>query len=120
MEALPSARPPVLSRLRSALRSLTRRAAAAGPRSIPCEQECPLACDAPCPLLALPIGTRARILSLGCPLADASRLRVLGVFEGARVRIVDRRHGVLLDVRGSRLALDAAVAMAIVASPVVG
>jgi Fe2+ transport system protein FeoA len=79
---------------------------------------CPLPCKDPCPLLALPIGTRARILQLGCPLADASRLRVLGVFEGAYVRVVDRRHGILLDVRGSRLALDRAVAMDIIASPV--
>jgi Fe2+ transport system protein FeoA len=45
-------------------------------------------------------------------------LRTLGVFEGACVRIVDRRHGILLDVCGSRLALDRAVAMNIIAAPV--
>jgi Fe2+ transport system protein FeoA len=83
-----------------------------------CDVLCPVPCKEPCPLLALPVGTRALILRLGCPLADASRLRVLGVFEGAYVRIVDRRHGILLDVRGSRLALDRAVAMDIIASSV--
>jgi len=40
---------------------------------------------------------------------------VLGVFEGSCVRVVDRRHGLLLDVCGSRLALDRAVAMDIIA-----
>lgn len=72
-------------------------------------------CAESCPLFALPIGTRARIIGFRCPLADASRLRVLGVFEGSCVRVVDRRHGLLLDVCGSRLALDRAVAMDIIA-----
>ena len=57
------------------------------------------------------------MLSLGCPLADATRLRVLGVFEGAHVSIVDRRGGLLLDVRGSRLAIDPRVAATIIAMP---
>ena len=63
----------------------------------------------------LPVGVRAKIVRVGCPLVDANRLRVLGVFEGAHVGIVSRRGGLLLDVRGSRLALDATVAMAIFA-----
>jgi Fe2+ transport system protein FeoA len=82
-----------------------------------CEVPCPLPCGEACPLLAMPVGARARVLSLGCPLADATRLRVLGVFEGAHVSIVDRRGGLLLDVRGSRLAIDATVAAVIIAMP---
>lgn len=86
-----------------------------------CAATCPVPCTehglAPCALLALPRGVRARVVSVGCPLADASRLRVLGVFEGAQVSVVDRRGGILLDVRGSRLALDAAVAATIIALP---
>lgn len=71
----------------------------------------------PCPLMTLPRGVRARVVAVGCPMADASRLRCLGVFEGAQVSVVDRRGGILLDVRGSRLALDAAVAATIIALP---
>jgi Fe2+ transport system protein FeoA len=108
----------VLSRLRIAFIWFSRRASSARTEAALCELSCPLPCKEPCPLLALPIGTRALIVRIGCPLADASRLRVLGVFEGALVRIVDRRHGLLLDVCGSRLALDRAVAMHIIASPV--
>lgn len=53
------------------------------------------------------------IVSVNCPGGDACRLRALGIYEGARVRILDSRAGLLLDVRGSRLALDAAVAATI-------
>ena len=45
------------------------------------------------------------MLCLDCPALDAARLRTLGVYEGARVGIVDTRSGMLLDVRGARLAL---------------
>jgi Fe2+ transport system protein FeoA len=64
------------------------------------------------------VGALVRVVGLECPVADAARLRVLGVFEGAHVSIVERRGGLLLDVRGSRLALDAAVAMTIIAASV--
>jgi hypothetical protein len=59
------------------------------------------------------IGDRATVRCLHCPRVEADRLRVLGVYEGACVGIVDRRNGVLLDVCGSRLALDESVADAI-------
>lgn len=111
-------RGPVLASLRSALQKLTWPAPNDSATDALCRLSCPLPCSEPCPLLSLAIGTRARILRLGCPHADSSRLRTLGVFEGACVRIVDRRHGVLLDVCGSRLALDRAIAMNIVASPI--
>ena len=57
------------------------------------------------------------VVGIACPDQEARRLRALGVFEGARVNIVDTRSGILLDVRGSRLALDAAVARAILVRP---
>ena len=106
------------SYLRSALRRLARPTIGDTAGEDACSATCPLPCSDPCPLLALSIGTRARIIELGCPYADSVRLRTLGVFEGACVRIVDRRHGILLDVCGSRLALDRAVAMNIIAAPV--
>ena len=68
--------------------------------------------DAPsmCALGALPAGARVRIARLLCARADADRLRVLGLFEGASVRVVDRGSGLLLDVCGSRLAVGRALA----------
>lgn len=69
------------------------------------------------PLAACPAGCRATIVCVNCPALDAMRLRTLGVFEGAHVGVVDTRSGILLDVRGSRLALDDGVARAITVRP---
>jgi Fe2+ transport system protein FeoA len=74
-------------------------------------------CPSDCPLASCPIGFCALVVGIVCPAQEARRLRTLGVFEGARVNIVDTRSGVLLDVRGSRLALDATVARAILVRP---
>ena len=60
---------------------------------------------------------RAIIVAIGCPFADATRLRALGVFEGSCVGVVECCGGLHLDVHGSRLALDASVAAAILVSP---
>jgi Fe2+ transport system protein FeoA len=65
----------------------------------------------------VPAGVRAIIVRIGCPFGDASRLRALGVFEGACVGIVDRCGGLQVDVHGSRLALDATIAAAILVTP---
>jgi Fe2+ transport system protein FeoA len=69
-------------------------------------------CDE-CPLAACPVGRRVLVTCLGCPAMDAHRLRIMGICEGVRVGIVDTRRGILLDVRGSRLALDRALARSI-------
>jgi Fe2+ transport system protein FeoA len=82
-----------------------------------CARPCDPTCTEPCALAELPAGVRAVILRVGCASADAAHLRVLGVFEGARVSVVARRGGLLLDVCGSRLALDFAAAAAILAVP---
>ncbi len=74
-------------------------------------------CPEDCPLAACPIGYCALVVGLSCPVEEARRLRTLGVFEGARVGIVDTRSGILLDVRGSRLALDVSVARTIRVRP---
>ncbi len=74
-------------------------------------------CAPSCTLDACLAGERATVRQLQCAKADAMRLRTLGVYEGAKVGIVDRRNGVLLDVCGSRLALDATMAGAIVVDP---
>ena len=77
-------------------------------------EPCPVAA---CPLAACRRGHRAVVVSVDCPVAEACRLRALGVYEGASVAIVDSRNGLLLQVRGSRLAIGAAVAAAITVIP---
>lgn len=79
-----------------------------------CAPECPTAC----PLADCVRGHRAVVVRVDCDAADACRLRALGVYEGARVDVVDSRNGLLLQVRGSRIALGAAVAAAIAVIPV--
>ena len=90
---------------------------AGSPAAAHCAAPCGAPCAEPCSLFALPAGARARVVCVGCPFADAQRLRALGVYEGAQVGVVAHRGGLLLDVRGSRLALDVAVATAITALP---
>jgi Fe2+ transport system protein FeoA len=72
---------------------------------------------ADCALASCDPGICATILGVGCPALEAHRLRTLGVYEGARVSVVDRCSGVLLDVCGTRLALDDAVAAHILVRP---
>lgn len=76
------------------------------------------ACAADCPLSACDVGRCAMVLGVTCPALDADRLRTLGVYEGARISIVDRRSGIVLDVCGTRLALSHALAASIVVRPV--
>ena len=66
-----------------------------------------------CTLDACATGCRAAVLQVECESGEASRLRSLGLFEGACVTVVDSRNGMLLDVRGSRLALGSGLASAI-------
>jgi len=68
---------------------------------------------AACPLNACRPGSRATILSVGCDADAACRLRALGLCEGTCVSVIDARHALVLDVRGTRLALGAALAAAI-------
>ena len=76
--------------------------------------ECPTAC----PLAQCARGHCAVVVRVDCGTSDACRLRALGVYEGARVDVVDSRNGLLLQVRGSRIALGATVAAAIAVIPV--
>lgn len=66
-----------------------------------------------CPLGACAAGCRAAVLGVECDGAEASRLRSLGLYEGACVTVVDASNGMLLDVRGSRLALGSGLASSI-------
>ncbi|MFN8574162.1 MAG: ferrous iron transport protein A [Gemmatimonadaceae bacterium] len=66
-----------------------------------------------CPLSECMAGARATVICVSCPAHDARRLRTLGLFEGARVEVVDTCNGMLLAVCGSRLAVDADLATSI-------
>jgi len=70
-----------------------------------------------CSLAACASGARATVLAMGCGDAEACRLRALGLCEGASVSVVEKRHCMLLDVRGSRLALGAAITAGITVLP---
>ena len=77
----------------------------------------PAAPCAACPLAACASGCQAAVLSMECAHPEAHRLRGLGLFEGACVRVLDSRNGMLLEVKGSRLALGASLASSITVLP---
>lgn len=62
-----------------------------------------------CVLSSCPIGCHARVVDVSDTMEDACQLRVLGMCEGADVHVIDSQHGMLLDVRGTRLALGAMI-----------
>lgn len=59
----------------------------------------------------------AVVVSLRCGAADMCRLRACGIFEGARIHVVDGRNGVVLDTHGVRLALGRSLARSISVQP---
>lgn len=72
---------------------------------------------AACPLASCARGSRAAVIRMECEGAEACRLRSLGLFEGSCVRVLDSQDGLLLEVRGARLALGATLAKAITVLP---
>lgn len=71
----------------------------------------------PCALAACASGCRAAVLGMECEGGEAHRLRHLGLFEGACVTVLDSRNGMLLEVKGSKLALGAGLASSIRVQP---
>ena len=72
---------------------------------------------AECPLAACAAGCQAAVLRMECDQREAHRLRGLGLFEGTCVRVLDSRNGMLLEVKGARLALGRGLAHAITVLP---
>ena len=66
-----------------------------------------------CVLSSCPIGCHARVVDVSDTMADACQLRAMGMCEGADVHVIDSQHNMLLDVRGTRLALSAMITEAI-------
>jgi Fe2+ transport system protein FeoA len=70
-----------------------------------------------CLLAACAAGARATVLEMRCDDAQACRLRALGVCEGASVSVLDARHAMVLEVRGTRIALGQALTAGITVRP---
>jgi Fe2+ transport system protein FeoA len=70
-----------------------------------------------CALAACSAGSRATVVDIGCSSDEACRLRALGLCEGTDVSVIDARHAMLLDVRGTRLALGSALTAGITVQP---
>lgn len=71
-----------------------------------------------CALNACRAGTRATVIDIECSGDEACRLRALGLCEGTAVNIIDARDAMLLEVRGTRLALGSALTAGITVRPV--
>ncbi|MDQ8161510.1 MAG: FeoA family protein [Gemmatimonadota bacterium] len=70
-----------------------------------------------CALNACPAGTRVTVVDIECSGDEACRLRALGFCEGASVNVIDARDAMLLEVRGTRLALGSALTAGITVQP---
>lgn len=70
-----------------------------------------------CPLLDTEAGRKATVVAIACGEQDACRLRAMGVYEGATVAVINKRHCLLVDVRGTRLALGTDLAQGITVQP---
>lgn len=70
-----------------------------------------------CALAACQPGSRATVVDIECSADEACRLRALGLCEGTSVNVIDSRHAMLLEVRGTRLALGAAITSGITVQP---
>jgi Fe2+ transport system protein FeoA len=70
-----------------------------------------------CALAACRPGSRATVVDIECTADEACRLRALGLCEGTSVNVIDSRHAMLLEVRGTRLALGSAITAGITVQP---
>ena len=71
-----------------------------------------------CALNACPAGTRVTVVDIECSGDEACRLRALGFCEGTSVNVIDARDAMLLEVRGTRIALGSALTAGITVQPV--
>jgi len=82
--------------------------------TLPASRELPV-CN--CPLVDSETGSLATVVAIECGEREACRLRALGVYEGAQVSVIGKRHCLLVDVGGTRLALGADLAGGITVRP---
>lgn len=97
---------------------MTLRASAAPLDRTPATADGVLADARPCTLSQCRPGVRATVIGLDdCGSDAACRLRALGLCEGTAVSVVDAHHAMVLDVRGTRLALGSALTAGITVQP---
>ncbi|QJR36155.1 FeoA family protein [Gemmatimonas groenlandica] len=72
-----------------------------------------------CALNACAAGTRVTVVDIECSGDEACRLRALGFCEGTSVNVIDARDAMLLEVRGTRLALGSALTAGITVQPAI-
>lgn len=70
-----------------------------------------------CPLVESELGKQATVIAIQCGESEACRLRALGLYEGAQVSVIGKRHCLVVDVSGTRLALGADLAEGITVRP---
>lgn len=70
-----------------------------------------------CALASCLPGSRATVVEMACSADEGCRLRALGLYEGSSVCVIDSRHCMVLDVRGTRLALGNALTAGITVQP---
>ena len=70
-----------------------------------------------CPLVESEAGRPATVVAIACGDQDACRLRAMGLYEGATISVINKRHCLLVDVRGTRLALGTDLAQGITVQP---
>ena len=71
-----------------------------------------------CALNVCPAGTRVTVVDIECSGDEACRLRSLGFCEGTSINVLDVRDAMLLEVRGTRIALGSALTAGITVQPV--
>ncbi len=81
-------------------------------------QQLPAPAQRTCALAAISAGNRATVVDIGCTADEACRLRALGLCEGTDVSVINTRHAMLIDVRGTRLALGSALTAGITVQPI--
>ena len=92
------------------MRTLLNRLAGRRPSPIASLAKAEAGPCAECALVTCRAGVRSVVVALRCDAREACRLRTLGLIEGAPVTVVDCHHGLLLEVRGARVAISAAIA----------
>ncbi|MBK6487294.1 MAG: ferrous iron transport protein A [Gemmatimonadetes bacterium] len=100
------------------MRIILNKPIVANTRQLPAFAEAdPSAGERPCALAQCLPGSRATVVDIACSADEGCRLRALGLYEGSRVCVIDSRHCMVLDVRGTRLALGQALTSGITVQP---
>jgi Fe2+ transport system protein FeoA len=100
------------------LRNILNESPVDNPRRLPAFAEQDESLPIPtCALAACAPGSRATVVDIACSADEGCRLRALGLYEGSKVCVVDSRHCMVLDVRGTRLALGRTLTTGITVQP---